>query len=91
MFVIVDDGGRVVECGDGCLLDDRAEVEVPEGWDARHMHDWVLEGGRLVLQPVETEQDRQRRVMAGQIQALADQQEFHADCIAELAAVAYDK
>lgn len=63
MWIIVDEDGRVSENGDGCLLDDRVEVNQPEGWKDEYRRNWVLKNGGLVHDPIEDETDYKEHVL----------------------------
>lgn len=62
MWIIVDENGRVTESGDGCLMDDRIEVDQPEGWREEYRRNWVLRDGRLEHDPIADETDYKAHV-----------------------------
>lgn len=97
MYVILDASGRIVGSSDSELVG-ATEVATPDGWDAEHQHNWRVEGGVLVHDPLpepeegETETERLRAenvLLRAQVQALSDRGEFVEDCIAEMAAKVY--
>ena len=51
MYVILDASGRIVGSSDNALVG-ATEVATPDGWDAEHQHNWRVEGGVLVHDPL---------------------------------------
>lgn len=52
MYIIVDDAARVRVTYASHAPAAAVEVAEPEGWEPEHQHDWRLEGGALVHDPL---------------------------------------
>ena len=52
MQIVLDAQGRVVASSMDTFLADGIEIELPEGFDPEHQHDWRLEDGTLVYDPL---------------------------------------
>ena len=52
MYVILDEDQRVCVTYMSHAPTKAIEVPEPDGWDAEHQHDWQMEGGVLVYNPL---------------------------------------
>lgn len=91
MWIRVDENNRVIECGDGCLIDDRIKVDQPDGWNPLYFKNWVLHDGTLTHDPIEDETDllKENKLLKAQVKALEESREFLEGCLIEIGGVIY--